>query len=343
MTASACAWAPTPPDELARIVREGGRRGEIYGAPARPRRAICRPHPRPLPRHPAPRVGLQPARAAARERVRRGARPRRHRVHVRRSCWKRPCGSWTARPLAPWPWSGIPDVYQAADDVPFVLESHADRARRPSRRTWWRSFAALACTRTSCELMPDGGGWLIVEFGGATPGGGAGQGPCAGGACSRRGRGPRRSRSTTIPRWRRSSGASASGAWRPPRARPAGGTRWEGWEDSAVAPDRLGPYLRDLRALLDRHGYHADFYGHFGQGCVHMRIDFDLQSAAGLARVSHLHASEAAELVVRVRRLALRRARRRAGARRAAAGDVRDGAGAGLPRVQGASGTREGA
>ena len=58
---------------------------------------------------------------------------------------------------------------------------------------------------------------------------------------------------------------------------------WEGWEDSAVPPERLGVYLRKLRALLDKYGYDGDLYGHFGQGCVHTRIDFDLQSAAGIA------------------------------------------------------------
>ena len=56
---------------------------------------------------------------------------------------------------------------------------------------------------------------------------------------------------------------------------------WEGFEDSAVPPAKLGQYLRDLRALLDRYGYQCSLYGHFGQGCVHTRIDFDLQSAQG--------------------------------------------------------------
>ncbi|MBP2705092.1 FAD-binding oxidoreductase [Microbispora sp. RL4-1S] len=59
---------------------------------------------------------------------------------------------------------------------------------------------------------------------------------------------------------------------------------WEGWEDSAVPPDRLGDYLRDLRALLREFGYgQASLYGHFGQGCVHTRIPFDLVTADGVA------------------------------------------------------------
>ncbi|EPD65619.1 FAD-binding and (Fe-S)-binding domain-containing protein [Streptomyces sp. HGB0020] len=62
---------------------------------------------------------------------------------------------------------------------------------------------------------------------------------------------------------------------------------FEGWEDSAVAPDRLGGYLRRLTALYEEFGYLDDtgpsLYGHFGQGCVHTRIPFDLYSADGVA------------------------------------------------------------
>ncbi|MBW3551594.1 MAG: 4Fe-4S dicluster domain-containing protein, partial [Proteobacteria bacterium] len=56
-----------------------------------------------------------------------------------------------------------------------------------------------------------------------------------------------------------------------------------GWEDAAVPPARLGAYLRDFSALLKRHDYHAALYGHFGDGCVHCRIDFQLDTAEGVA------------------------------------------------------------
>src|SRR5690606_31539500 len=59
---------------------------------------------------------------------------------------------------------------------------------------------------------------------------------------------------------------------------------WPGWEDSAVPPEGLGAYLRELAQLIRRHGYHADPYGHFGDGCVHCRIDFDLRTAPGIDR-----------------------------------------------------------
>jgi FAD/FMN-containing dehydrogenase/Fe-S oxidoreductase len=56
-----------------------------------------------------------------------------------------------------------------------------------------------------------------------------------------------------------------------------------GWEDSAVPPAALGAYLRDLDALLATHGLQGLPYGHFGEGCVHLRIDFDLSEASGVA------------------------------------------------------------
>ncbi|MFJ7588336.1 FAD-binding and (Fe-S)-binding domain-containing protein [Streptomyces sp. NPDC097617] len=72
---------------------------------------------------------------------------------------------------------------------------------------------------------------------------------------------------------------------------------WPGWEDCAVPPARLGAYLREFRALLAAHGLRGSPYGHFGEGCVHVRIDFDLVSAAGIARF-RTFSEELADLVV---------------------------------------------
>jgi hypothetical protein len=72
---------------------------------------------------------------------------------------------------------------------------------------------------------------------------------------------------------------------------------WEGWEDASVPPEKLGNYLRDFRKLLDRFGYEGDPYGHFGQGCVHTRIDFDLETADGIRQYRNF-LDEAADLVV---------------------------------------------
>ena len=77
---------------------------------------------------------------------------------------------------------------------------------------------------------------------------------------------------------------------------------FEGWEDSAVPPDRLGDYLRDLHQLYDEFGYSDEampaLYGHFGQGCVHTRIPFDLYSTEGVATYRRFM-ERAADLVVR--------------------------------------------
>ncbi|EYT62398.1 FAD-linked oxidase [Dietzia sp. UCD-THP] len=72
---------------------------------------------------------------------------------------------------------------------------------------------------------------------------------------------------------------------------------WPGWEDSAVAPDRLADYLADFRELLARHRLTGVMYGHFGAGCMHIRISFDLRSEEG-RRVMRAFCTDAAHLVV---------------------------------------------
>ncbi|MFC9794320.1 FAD-binding and (Fe-S)-binding domain-containing protein [Streptomyces sp. NPDC127584] len=78
---------------------------------------------------------------------------------------------------------------------------------------------------------------------------------------------------------------------------PDGGEAWPGWEDCAVPPERLGAYLREFRALLAEFGLRGTPYGHFGDGCVHVRIDFDLWTDRGVREFRRF--SEAvADLVV---------------------------------------------
>ncbi|MEU5645257.1 FAD-binding and (Fe-S)-binding domain-containing protein [Streptomyces milbemycinicus] len=76
-----------------------------------------------------------------------------------------------------------------------------------------------------------------------------------------------------------------------------GGTSWPGWEDAAVDPHRLADYLGDFRALLAEHGLTGVLYGHFGAGCVHVRIDFDPATTGGAAAM-RAFLEEAAALVV---------------------------------------------
>ncbi|WP_238431334.1 FAD-binding and (Fe-S)-binding domain-containing protein [Streptomyces cavernae] len=78
---------------------------------------------------------------------------------------------------------------------------------------------------------------------------------------------------------------------------PDGTEAWPGWEDCAVPPARLGAYLRDFRGLLTQHGLRGTPYGHFGDGCIHVRIDFDLITGDGVRRFRRF-SEELADLVV---------------------------------------------
>jgi ferredoxin len=99
--------------------------------------------------------------------------------------------------------------------------------------------------------------------------------------------------------------AEAKAVWRIRESGPraAGGgpgmpPRFEGWDDAAVSPEKLGPYLRELRQLLDSYNYQAAYYGHFGDGCIHMQVSFDLFTAQGVRNYAAF-IEEAADLVVK--------------------------------------------
>jgi FAD/FMN-containing dehydrogenase/Fe-S oxidoreductase len=190
---------------------------------------------------------------------------------------------------------GYPDVYHAGDHIPqirelgpiglegiddFLVDDMKKKKLHPER----------------LKLLPDGRGWLLVEFGG--------QDRDEAVANARRAMDALRS----VPDapsmklyddpweegivWKvRESGLGATA--RVPGERDT----WEGWEDSAVAPEKLGGYLRKLKALYDRFGYEGALYGHFGQGCVHTRITFDLATRKGV-ETYRAFVEEAADLVV---------------------------------------------
>jgi Fe-S oxidoreductase/FAD/FMN-containing dehydrogenase len=126
--------------------------------------------------------------------------------------------------------------------------------------------------------LPRGGGWLFIETAGATHGEAedaaaklAAAVDCLDSAVVTGAR--------AAALWRiREDGAGLGGRT------PAGAPAWPGWEDSAVPPDRLPGYLRELQALLAGHGLDGVMYGHFGDGCVHVRIDFPLRSRPQVLR-----------------------------------------------------------
>ena len=73
--------------------------------------------------------------------------------------------------------------------------------------------------------------------------------------------------------------------------------RFEGWEDAAVPPNQLGAYLRGISALMAEYGYSSPLYGHYGQGCVHMRVNFDFRTEPGLRKFREF-IERAADLVL---------------------------------------------
>jgi FAD/FMN-containing dehydrogenase/Fe-S oxidoreductase len=93
--------------------------------------------------------------------------------------------------------------------------------------------------------------------------------------------------------WAVREGGLGSTAWVPNQP-----DSWPGWEDSAVPSTRVPEYLRELRALFDKFGYHPALYGHLAQGCVHCRVGFDLYTASGIANYRRF-ADEAADLVAK--------------------------------------------
>ncbi|MEV6569088.1 FAD-binding and (Fe-S)-binding domain-containing protein [Streptomyces kronopolitis] len=142
--------------------------------------------------------------------------------------------------------------------------------------------------------LPRGGAWLFVEMGGASPGEAAAR---AEALCRAAADGTTDHTLVTDPAGQRALWRIREDASGTATRMPDGSEAWPGWEDCAVPPARLGPYLRDFRALLAQHGLRGTPYGHFGDGCIHIRIDFDLLTAPGIRRFREF-SCDLGELVV---------------------------------------------
>ncbi|MGC8841071.1 MAG: FAD-binding and (Fe-S)-binding domain-containing protein [Candidatus Sumerlaeaceae bacterium] len=191
---------------------------------------------------------------------------------------------------------GYPDVFTAAEEVPEILrhgpvglEGMDDYLRRFLRRK-------KRLGPNDYDPLPEGTGWLLVEMPGESPKEARERAEALVAALERRPHRP----SVKFPDEReaaliwevRKSGLGATAFL------PDGRHTWPGWEDAAVPPENLAAYLRDFAALRDSFGYESALYGHFGDGCVHLRLDFDLQSREGIEKfVRFLDA--AGDLIVR--------------------------------------------
>jgi len=286
---------PTSDAELERIIRNGGRRGEIYAGlkALRDRYAdLIRTRFPKIPRRVSgynlddllPEKGFNVARAL---------------VGTEGTCV---AILEATLQLIPDPKArallvlGYPDVYQAGDHIPEVLSSQPIGLEGIDD-VLVNAMKVKHIHPQDIQLLPEGKGWLVVEFGGdtreeaeakahelmekmkAVP-----NAPTAKLICD-----PVEEKHL----WKvRDSGLGASARV------PNEPDTWEGWEDSAVPPEKIGGYLRDFRKLLEKHGYLCTLYGHFGQGIVHTRIDFGLKTHDGIQKYLAFTA-EAADLVVR--------------------------------------------
>ena len=191
--------------------------------------------------------------------------------------------------------AAYPDIYQCADHVPEIMEHKPiglegfDELLVGYTRTKGINSEGLA-------LLPEGGGWLMVEFGAETALEAESQARGLMQSLSHGANPPRmhlfvdKQQAKRVWEVRESALGATSHA-------PGEPLNWEGWEDAAVAPEKLGGYLRDLRKMMADFGYKGALYGHFGHGCVHNRINFDLQSKDGIAKFRKFMEA-AADLVV---------------------------------------------
>ncbi|MEO6953225.1 MAG: FAD-binding and (Fe-S)-binding domain-containing protein [Polyangia bacterium] len=285
----------TSEDELERIIEAGGRRGEIYGAlkalrdkyaeqiraryPKIPRRVSGFNLPFLLPEH-----GFNVARAL---------------VGSEGTCVT---VLEATLQLVPDPPArsllvlGFSDVYEAGDAVPDVMK-HRPCALEGMDHLLIDDMKKRGVHLEDAKMMPDGKGWLLVEFGGKDKAEADAKATKLmtelkvhdGFPSMKLFDDPKEEKRL----WKvRESGLGATANV------PGEPLTWPGWEDSAVPPEKVGEYLRELRDLFHKYDYKASIYGHFGQGCIHCRIPFDLRSEAGIKKY-RAFVGEAADLVVR--------------------------------------------
>lgn len=181
---------------------------------------------------------------------------------------------------------GFPSDVAAAEAVPAILP------HRPMTVEGMDTVLVdVARGRGGAVELPEGEAWLFVEVSGDD-------------VAEATARAQEITDAVGRPSWVVEDPAQQRALWRIREAGaglgsrlPDGSEAWPGWEDAAVPPERLAGYLRDFKALMGRYGLHGLPYGHYGDGCIHIRIDFDLLTDAGIANYRGFM-EEAADCVV---------------------------------------------
>jgi FAD/FMN-containing dehydrogenase/Fe-S oxidoreductase len=285
---------PTSDDGLDKIIREGGQRGEIYGGLKSLRDKygdLVRQRYPSIPRRVSgynlnfllPENGFQVAKAL---------------VGSEGTCitvLEATCRLVESPPARVLLVIAYPDVYQCADHVPEVM-AHKPIGLEGIDDLLVESTQRKGINSEGLALLPKGGGWLFAEFGGDSPADAEAQAQTLMDALGRSPN-PPQMRLFTDSRQIRHVWEIRESSLGVLAYVPGQPFAWEGWEDSAVAPEKLGQYLRDLRKLMKSYGYRGSLYGHFGHGCVHNRTNFDFETKEGIARYRK-YVEEAADLVV---------------------------------------------
>jgi FAD/FMN-containing dehydrogenase/Fe-S oxidoreductase len=285
---------PTSNEELEQIIREGGRRGEIYQGLKQLRDKyadlIRAKYPK-IPRRVSgynldqllPENGFNVARAL---------------VGTEGTCVTvlqarlRLVYSPPARVIVAL---GYPDVYSAGDHVPQIL-AHKPLGLEGLDDVLAHNMKILHAHEKDLKLLPEGNGWLIAEFGGENRDEAVARARAVMETLKKLPDAPSMKLYDDPEEEKKIWEVREAGLGVTARV-PNEPVTWEGWEDSAVPPDKVGVYLRALRKLFEKFGYHCSLYGHFGDGCIHTRIEFGLKTKEGIARYQEF-VREAAALVV---------------------------------------------
>ena len=284
----------TSGDELDKIIREGGRRGEIYLALKNLRDKyadlIRQKYPR-IPRRVSgynldqllPEFGFNVARALV------GSEGTCVTVLTAKT---RLVDSPPVRVIVAL---GYPDVYAAGDHVMHVL-AHKPLGLEGLDDVLAKNMKKLKMHDEDLKLMPEGNGWLIAEFGGDTRDEASAKARALMADLKKLPDAPSMKIFDDPDEEKKIWEVREAGLGATARV-PDEPVTWEGWEDSAVPPDKVGIYLRALRKLFKKYNYHCSLYGHFGDGCIHTRIEFGLKTKDGIEHYKKF-VREAEELVV---------------------------------------------